>query len=272
VLNGEKWFASSSNYASFFITMAVTDAAVSAYKGMSMFIVPAGTPGLETVREPHLAGRGHDGAAHGYLRFNDVRVPADHMLGGAGEAFVVAQVRLGGGRIHHAMRTIGMARRALNMMCERAVSRRTHRGTLGDKQLVQAMIADSWIQLEQFRLLVLHTAWKIDRCNDYKLVRKDISAVKAAMPRVLNEIVSRAIQIHGSLGVTDELSLVDDLVNSFVMGLADGPTEVHQVTLARELLKEVKPSQALFPDYHRPAARAWALAKYGAAFEGEAGR
>jgi acyl-CoA dehydrogenase len=236
---------------------------------MSMFIVPAGARGLEMVREPHLAGRGHDGAAHGYIRFNDVRVPADHMLGGPGEAFVVAQVRLGGGRIHHAMRTIGMARRALNMMCERAVSRR---GMLGDKQLVQAMIADSWIQLEQFRLLVLHTAWKIDRHHDYKLVRKDISAVKAAMPRVLNEIVSRAIQMHGSLGVTDELSLVDDLVNSFVMGLADGPTEVHQITLARELLKEVKPSQTLFPDYHRPTARARALAKYGASMEDKAGR
>lgn len=272
VLSGEKWFASSSNYASFFITMAVTDPTVSAYKGMSMFIVPTGTPGLVTVSEPHLAGRGHDGAAHGYVRFDDVRVPADHMLGGPGEAFVVAQVRLGGGRIHHAMRTIGMARRALNMMCERAVSRRTHRGALGDKQLVQAMIADSWIQLEQFRLLVLHTAWKIDRYQDYKQVRKDISAVKAAMPRVLNEIVSRAIQVHGSLGVTDELSLIDDLVNSFVMGLADGPTEVHQVTLARELLKDVKPSQTLFPDYHRPAARARARAKYGAALDGEAGQ
>lgn len=265
LISGHKWFASNATYATFYITLAITDPTLSAYKGMSMFIVPADTPGITIVRDVHLAGRKEGGHGHGYLNFDRVRVPADHMLGGPGEAFVVAQTRLGGGRIHHAMRTIGEARKAFEMMCERAVSRQAARGRLADKQLVQAMVADSWIDLEQFRLLVLRTAWLIDKHNDYKLVRKDISAVKAAMPKVLNDIVTRAIQIHGSLGLTNEMPFVEQLVSSLIMGLADGPTEVHKITLARELLKHVEPSTELFPNYHLPRVRERALQKYGAA-------
>lgn len=271
LISGKKWFASNANYASFFITMAVTDPDVSAYKGMSMFIVPADAPGLTIVRDVHLAGRKAHGHGHGYLNFDRLRVPADHMLGGPGQAFAVAQTRLGGGRIHHAMRTIGEARKAFDMLCERAVSRRTQGGRLADKQLVRAMVADSWIELEQFRLLVLRTAWLIDKHNDYQLVRKDISAVKAAMPKVLHDIVARAIQVHGSLGLTDEMPLVEQMVSSFIMGLADGPTEVHKITLARELLKQVTPSTELFPSYHLPRARERAMAMYGAALEGADG-
>jgi acyl-CoA dehydrogenase len=271
LISGQKWFASNANYASFFITMAVTDPDVSAYKGMSMFIVPADTPGLKIVRDVHLAGRKAHGHGHGYLDFDRVRVPADHMLGGPGQAFAVAQTRLGGGRIHHAMRTIGEARKAFDMLCERAVSRRTQHGRLADKQLVQAMVADSWIELEQFRLLVLRTAWLIDKHNDYQRVRKDISAVKTAMPKVLHDIVARAIQVHGSLGLTNEMPLVEQMVSSFIMGLADGPTEVHKITLARELLKQVTPSTELFPSYHLPRARERAMALYGAALEGADG-
>ncbi len=252
VLNGQKWFASTSNYAAFFITLAVTDPDAKPHRRLSAFIVPADAPGLRQVRDVHLAGRKPQGHAHGYLAFEDLRVPADHMLGGQGDAFLVAQTRLGGGRIHHAMRTIGEARKALDMMCERAVSRPARRGTLADKQLVQAMVADSWIQLEQFRLLVLRTAWLIDKHDDYKKVRKDISAVKAAMPRVLHDIVSRAIQVHGSLGVSNEMPFFDQLLASYVMGLADGPTEVHQITLAKELLAQVRPGDELFPSQHLP--------------------
>jgi acyl-CoA dehydrogenase len=262
VLEGEKWFASTSNYAAFFITLAVTDPDAAPHRRLSAFIIPAGTPGLETVRDVHLAGRKPEGHAHGYLAFRKVRVPADHMLGRQGDAFVVAQTRLGGGRIHHAMRTIGEARKALDMMCERAVSRPARRGTLADKQLVQAMVADSWIQLEQFRLLVLRTAWLIDKHNDYRKVRKDISAVKAAMPKVLHDIVSRAIQVHGSLGVSNEMPFFDQLLASYVMGLADGPTEVHQVTLAKELLAGVKAAEGLFPSQHLPTRRAQARDRY----------
>ena len=267
ILNGEKWFASSSNYAAFFIMLAVTDPEAAPHRRLSAFIVPAGTPGLETVRDVHLAGRKPEGHAHGYLRLANLRIPADHMLGAQGDAFVVAQTRLGGGRIHHALRTIGEARKALDMMCERAVSRPARRGTLADKQLVQAMVADSWIQLEQFRLLVLRTAWLIDKHNDYKKVRKDISAVKAAMPKVLHDIVSRAIQVHGSLGVSSEMPFFDQLLASYVMGLADGPTEVHQITLAKELLAKVKPADGLFPSQHLPTQRARARERYRAGIE-----
>jgi acyl-CoA dehydrogenase len=267
VLNGQKWFASNSNYAAFLIVLAVTDPDAAAHRRLSAFIVPSETAGLTTIRDVHLAGRKADGHGHGYLQFDHVRVPADHMLGRQGDAFVVAQTRLGGGRIHHAMRTIGEARRALDMMCERAVSRPARRGTLADKQLVQAMVADSWIQLEQFRLLVLRTAWLIDKHNDYKKVRKDISAVKAAMPKVLHDIVSRAIQVHGSLGVSNEMPFFDQLIASYVMGLADGPTEVHQITLAKELLAGVKPAAGLFPSQHRPALREEALRRYRSAID-----
>lgn len=265
VLDGQKWFASNANFASFFITMVVTEPEAPPHRRMSAFIVPAGTPGLETLRNVHVAGRRADGHSHGYLALRGLRVPADHLLGAPGEAFAVAQARLGGGRIHHAMRTIGEARKALDLMMERAVSRHTRRGTLAEKQLVQAMVADSWIQLEQFRLLVLRTAWKIDRLQDYKAVRKDIAAVKAAMPKVLHDIVSRAIQVHGSLGVSDEMPFVEQLVSSYVMGIADGPTEVHQVALAKELLAAVKPAEGLFPSAHRPAARERARQAFGAA-------
>jgi acyl-CoA dehydrogenase len=127
---------------------------------------------------------------------------------------------------------------------------------------VQAMIADSWIQIEQFRLLVLQTAWKIDKYNDYMRVRGDISAVKAAMPKVLHDVASRAVQVHGSLGVSDEMPLAAMVLESFHMGLADGATEVHQLALARQLLKSYKGTEDLFPTMHLPRLRAAAEAKY----------
>src|SRR4030095_11925112 len=131
---------------------------------------------------------------------------------------------------HHAMRTVGLVKRIFDMLCERAVSRFTQGEMLGNKQLVQEMIADSWMESEAFRLLTMQTAWKIDLYNDYKLVRADISAVKAMMQKVLHDVSARALQVHGSLGVTHEVPFVQYLVESFVLGLADGPTEVHKVT------------------------------------------
>ncbi|MGI4815509.1 MAG: acyl-CoA dehydrogenase family protein [Janthinobacterium lividum] len=263
VITGQKWFSSNARLASFFIVMAVTDPDVSAYKGMSMFIVPADTPGIRILRNVHLPTRKPGYGGEGYIAYEGVRVPADHVLGEPGKAFEVAQTRLGGGRIHHAMRTIGEARKALDMMCERAVSRESQGSRLADKQLVQAMVAESWLELEQFRLLVLRTAWRIDQYDDYKRVRKDISAVKFAMPKVLHDIVSRAMQVHGSLGLTDEMPFVEQLVTSYILGLADGPTEVHKVTLAKLLLREYKPADELFPSYHLPRRREAALRKFG---------
>src|SRR6201984_1305783 len=197
---------------------------------MSMFIVPSETTGVNIVRNLGV-GTHEDGGSHAYIRYEDVHVPKDHMLGPRGGAFVVAQTRLGGGRIHHAMRTIGQVRKAFDMMCERALSRTTQGSLLADKQMVQEKIADSWIEIEQFRLLVLRTAWRIDQYNDYNRVRADIAAVKAAMPTVLHDVASRAVQIHGSLGISNEMPFGAWVLESFQMGLADGATEVHKTNL-----------------------------------------
>lgn len=260
VINGEKWFSSNARYASFLILMAVTDPEAPPYQRMSMFIVPVGTPGVEILRNVGV-GFGEQGA-HAYIRYNDVRIPRDHLLGELGQGFVVAQTRLGGGRIHHAMRTVGKVQQAFDMMCERVLSRETQGEVLAKKQLVQAMIADSWIDIEQFRLLVLRTAWKIDKLKNYKAVRADISAVKAQMPKVYYDVYSRAVQIHGSLGISNEMPFAAGVLDSFHMALADGPTEVHKVTVARQVLGHYQGTDQLFPDYHLIKRREEALAKY----------
>jgi acyl-CoA dehydrogenase len=264
VISGEKWFSTNARYASFFIVMAVTEPDAEPHRRASMFIVPAETPGIEIVRN---VGYGSTTPTHAYLRLDAVQVPLDHMLGGPGQGFVVAQTRLGGGRIHHAMRTIAKAREAFDRMCERVLSRATQGGLLADKQMVQEKIADSWIELEQFRLLVLRTAWLIDRHNDYRKVRKDIAAVKAAMPKLLHDIAGRALHIHGSLGLSDEMPFMHWVTESYFLALADGPTEVHKVTVARQVLRDYQPSADLFPDYHLPRVRAAAMARYGADLE-----
>jgi acyl-CoA dehydrogenase len=263
VINGEKWFSSNARWASFLIAMVITEPDNPPYQQHSMLIVPTDTPGVTVVRNVGIAGWDLPGeGGHAYIRYEDARVPAANLLGDRGAAFVVAQTRLGGGRIHHAMRTVGMARRALEMMLERAVSRRTQGELLSKKQLVQEMIADSWLELEQFRLFVLQTAWKIDQNHDYKRVRSDIAAVKVVMPKVLTNIASRALQVHGSLGLSDEMPFVHMIINGYHVGLADGPTEVHKVTLARGLISEAQPSTGLFPTRHIPLLREQAREKY----------
>ncbi len=267
VINGEKWFSSNARYASFLIVMAVTDPEAPPYQRLSMFIVPMETPGIEFVR--HTAVGYEEKGAHAYLRYNDVRIPRDHMLGEPGQGFIVAQTRLGGGRIHHAMRTMGKAQRAFDMMCERALSRETQGEVLAQKQLVQAMIADSWIDIQQFRLFVLHTAWKIDKLKNYKEVRADISAVKAQMPKVYHDVYSRALQVHGSLGLSTEMPFAAGVLDSYHMGLADGPTEVHKVTVARQVLGRYQGTNELFPDYHLVKRREAALERYADIIEQE---
>ena len=267
VINGEKWFSSHARFASFLIVLAVTEPDEPGHRRMSMFVVPRDIPGVEIVRNVAMAGHPEGSGTHAYMRYSDVRIPADHILGGRGDGFAVAQTRLGGGRIHHAMRTVGLVRKAFDATCERALSRVTQGETLARKQLVQAMIADSWIQIEQFRLLVLRTAWRIDRYDDYLKVRADISAVKAAMPTVLHDVAARALQIHGSLGASDEMPFGEMVLESFHMGLADGATEVHKTTLARQVLKDHKPVDDLFPSGHLPKLRAEAEAKFASVLE-----
>jgi acyl-CoA dehydrogenase len=262
VINGEKWFTSHARFATFLIVLAVTDPHEAAHRRLSMFIVPVGTPGVEIIRNVAVYGRSESQGDHAYIRYTDVRVPKDFMLGNRGDGFVVAQTRLGGGRIHHAMRSVGLVTKAFEMMCERALSRVTQGELLARKQLVQAMIADSWIELQQFRLLVLQTAWKIDRYNDYQRVRADISAVKVAMPRVLHDVASRALQLHGALGVSEEVPFASMVMESFHMGLADGPTDIHRLALARQLLKERRGTDTLFPTGHLIEQRAHARARF----------
>jgi acyl-CoA dehydrogenase len=269
VINGEKWFSSNARNASFFIVMVVTSPEARTHQKMSLFIVPAETPGIEIIRNVGVGGESEDRAGHGYIRYTDVRVPADHVLGGEGQAFAIAQTRLGGGRVHHAMRTIALARKAFDMMCERAVSRQTRQGPLGNYQMTQEKIADSWIQIEQFRLLVLRTAWKIDKYHDYQKVRRDIAAVKVAMPQVLHDVVQRAMHLHGALGVSDEMPFVKMLVGAESLAIADGPTEVHKLTVARRTLKEYEPVDTLFPSQHIPTRRAAAQARLAELLEHE---
>jgi acyl-CoA dehydrogenase len=270
VINGYKWFSSNSRYAEFLIVMAVTNPDISAYQGMSMFIVPADAPGLKTIRNVGTGTEPEEEGSHGYLHYDNVRVPAENVLGGEGQAFVIAQTRLGGGRIHHAMRTIAVVRQAFDMMCERALTRQTRNGPLAALQMTQERIADSWVEIEQFRLLVLRTAWLIDRYNDYKRVRKDISAIKAAMPKVMYDIVQRSMHMHGSLGISNEMPFSRWMVSAESLALADGPTETHKVVVARQVLKEYTPHEGLFPRGHLPTRREAARQKLAAFLELEA--
>jgi acyl-CoA dehydrogenase len=226
-----------------------------------MFLVPTDTPGVDIVRNVGLGGESEGEGSHAYVRYEDVRVPPENLLGGEGQAFVIAQTRLGGGRIHHAMRTIGTCQRAFDMMCERALSRETQGEVLAKKQMVQDAIAESWIQLLQFRLQVLHAAWTIDQVGGHKS-RTEIAGVKVATPKVMHDVVYRAMHIHGALGVSNEMPFMGMVTSSFVMGIADGPTEVHKITVAKQLLKNFHPDNDLFPSYHLPKVRERAKSKH----------
>lgn len=267
VLRGEKWFSSNARWAEFLIVMAVTDANVPIHHGASMFVVPTNTPGVRFLRNSGMSFEHPEHGAHGYLRFEDVRLGDSDLLGKPGEAFKIAQTRLGGGRVHHAMRTVGLARRAFEAICERVQSRRTQGSLLAEKQMVQDAIAELWLSIEQFRLLVLQTAWKIDRYQDYNKVRGDIAAAKVLSERVMIEAASKAIHLHGALGVSNEVLFGEWLLWAHALGLADGPTEVHKVTLAKQLLRARPEHVDGFPSQHVPSAAATAQLKYAAALK-----
>jgi acyl-CoA dehydrogenase len=264
VISGEKWFSSNARWAEILIVLAITDPDAAPGGRMSMFVVPTATPGVEFVRHVGVSGwvEGEGGGDHSYIRYNNVRIPRNYILGGVGEGFLVAQTRLSGGRVHHAMRSVGHMKAAFEMMTERAQSRFTQGEVLARKQLVQDMIAEAWMEIEQFRLFVLQTAWKIDKYNDYKKVRKDIAASKVIASRTLVDVATKALQIHGSLGISDEMPFVSMIVNGLHVGIADGPSEIHKVTIARELLKEVAPHEGVFPSQHIPALVEQARARY----------
>jgi acyl-CoA dehydrogenase len=253
VINGEKWFTSNGQFATILIVMAITNPDVSPYDGTSMFVVPTDTPGVNIVRnfgtgtEP--IGRGN----HAWIKYENVRVPAANLLGQEGKAFAIAQTRLSGGRIHHAMRSVATLKQCLDAMCERVLARKTKGELLANKQMVQEKIADAWTDVEMFRLLVLRTAWKIDKLQDYTRVRKDIAAVKARLPQVLIDTVHKAMHLHGAIGVSNELPFARMWMAAPTMGIADGPTEVHKVTVAQQVLKDYEPHEGLWPKLHIPS-------------------
>jgi acyl-CoA dehydrogenase len=241
--------------------MAITDFDVPVYQGASMFLVPTDTPGVNILRNTGLAFDAEGHGNHAYVRYEDVRVSHANLLGGEGKAFHLAQTRLGGGRLHHAMRTVGAVARCLDMMCERALSRVTQGEPLAKKQMVQDMIAETWIELHQFRLQVLHAAWVVDQVGG-SAARNEIAAVKVATAKVYKAAALRAIQIHGSLGVSNEMPLAGMLMAALSMGLADGPTEVHKLTVARGALKQHRAVEGPWPSEHLPDRRAAARARF----------
>jgi acyl-CoA dehydrogenase len=261
VITGRKFFSSNASVASFFIVVVITDPDVAVHRGASTFLVPADTPGLTVEATHHLVGALPWEAGHSLVRYDGVRVPSDAMLGEPGQGFLILQSRLAGGRLHHSMRAIGVAQRAIDMMATRAKSRFTQGGSLADKQLVQAFIADSYTELMPFRLAVLHAAWLIDTAGEHA-ARAEIAACKILAARVVQSIALRAIQVHGALGITDQMPLTGMLIGGLALGLADGPTEAHQVNLARLLLKDYEPEDPEAPSESVPNRIAAAKAKY----------
>ncbi len=261
VIEGEKWYSSNARYAAFLIVMAVTNPENKPHERMSMFIVPSETPGINILRNTGGMNDTEETGHHAYIRYENVRVPLDAMLGKPGEAFKVAQARLGGGRIHHAMRTVGMCNRALEMMLERAVSRRTQGKLLAEHQFVQGMIADTAMDLEMFRLLVLKTAWMIDNLPA-GAARTHIGMTKMALGKVYYEIAKRAVHLHGALGTSRDTPLAKLWMGAPMLAVADGPTEVHQVQVAKALLKNATPAPGLFPSEYLPNRLEEAKKKY----------
>ena len=271
VINGWKYFSSNAKTASFLIVMAVTNPEISPYKGMSMFLVPTDTPGVNIVRNVGLYGEPVNEGSHALIHYEDVRVPEEALLGGDGQAFVIAQTRLGGGRIHHAMRTIGMAQKAIDMMCERALSRETQGSLLADKQFVQGYIADSYAQLIQFRSSCSTRRGRSTSTTTTSGCARTSPRPRCVMPTVLHDIAWRAMQVHGALGTTNEMPFFGMIHGAGVMGLADGPTEVHKITVARQVLRDYKPSDDIWPTQWLPKRQEAARAKFAEYLELEVG-
>ena len=254
VIDGHKWFVSNASRSQFHIVVAVTDPDVHPYEGMSMFIVPTDTPGIElrelgTLNDPDGTWAVHNQAE---VFYRGVRVGADSLLGREGEAFVLAQKRLGPGRIHHCMRWLGVSRRAFDMLCERAVSISLDGGPLAGKQTIQNWVADSAAEMEAARLMTLQAAWKIDRLGTRE-ARVDIAMIKYFGARILHDVIDRAIQIHGSLGFSTDLPLEHMYRWARAARIYDGPDEVHRISVARAILKRYKP--VTIPTEHIPTRR-----------------
>jgi alkylation response protein AidB-like acyl-CoA dehydrogenase len=238
VLSGHKWFTSSADGAAFAIVMAVTDPHAARHARASQILVPTGTPGFSLVQNLSIMGeRGAGWASHAEVRFDEMRVPKTNRIGPEGAGFALAQERLGPGRIHHCMRWLGICERAFDLLCARAASRLLAPGeVLGSRQIVQGWIAESRAEIDAARLLVLHTAWRIDR-EGARAARNDVALIKFHVAGVLQQVLDRAIQAHGALGITDETPLAFWWRHERGARIYDGPDEVHKASVARHLLQ-----------------------------------
>ncbi len=237
VLNGRKWWTTNAYHPNLriLIVMGKTDPDAPTYQQQSMVLVPSDTQGVEVLRNLSVFGY-DDSEGHGEVEFTDVRVPAGNIIAGEGMGFMIAQARLGPGRIHHCMRAIGIAERALELLCDRADERETFGKPVSQNANIRDWIAESRIELEMARLIVLKTAWLMDVVGNQH-ARIEISGIKFAVPHVCLKIIDRAIQVHGGGGVSDDFPLATMYAHLRTLRLADGPDEVHKLSLARQELR-----------------------------------
>jgi acyl-CoA dehydrogenase len=268
VIDGRKWYTTNGSVADFFIVMAVTNPDVHPYQGSSMIIVPVDTPGVTILRD---VGSMDDPTVvygkfgnHAEILYESVRVPYNNLIGDEGAGFVLAQARLGPGRIHHCMRWLGQSQRAFDDMCERALSRYTHKSLLAEKQTVQNWIADSMAEMHAARLMTLQAAWKMDKVGA-SASRVEIAMIKYYGAQVLFNVIDRSLQVHGSLGYSSDMPLEHMYRAARAARIYDGPDEVHRQTVARAALKNYAASE--IPTDHIPTRAAAAKEKFAEMLE-----
>ncbi len=239
VLNGHKWYATAADGAAIAVVMAITSPDASKYRRASMILVPTDTAGFEIVRNISVMGHAGDGwTSHAEIRLADCRVPASYRLGPEGAGFAIAQERLGPGRIHHCMRWLGICRRMFDLMCRRAVSRRIASDQrLADRDIVRTWIAECAAEIRAARLLTLQTAWLVER-DGWRAARQDISAIKFLVADVMSRVIDRALQVHGSLGMSDDTPIAWFYREERASRIYDGPDEVHKISLAKRILRD----------------------------------
>ncbi len=258
VIDGHKWFSSNGSIADFLIVMAVTDPDARPHQRASMLIVDADTPGVQIIRDVATMEHPEDSFGrygnHAEIRYENVRVPADAILGAPGAGFLIAQQRLYPGRIHHCMRWLGVARRAFDMLCERSLYRESHGTTLAHHQTIQNWIADSEAEMTAARLMTLHAAWKMDT-EGVTAARKDIAMIKYYGAKVLHDVIDRSLQAHGALGYSTDLPLEAMYRYARAARIYDGPDEVHRVSVSRQVLRGYQAPVDGVPSEFIPARR-----------------
>ena len=270
VISGRKWFSSNGSIADFLIVMAVTDPDARPHQRASMLIVDADAPGVTVVRDVATMEHPYESFGrygnHAEILYEDVRVPADALLGAQGAGFLIAQQRLYPGRIHHCMRWLGVARRAFDMLCERSLYRYAHGSVLAKHETIQNWIADSEAEMQAARLMTLHAAWKMDS-EGVAAARKEIALIKFYGAKVLHDVVDRALQAHGGLGYSTDLPLEAMYRFARAARIYDGPDEVHRASVARQVLRGYEPPADGIPTEFIPARREAARRRFAELLE-----